>query len=294
VNPFVLMSIISERTFEYFIDINVTLRCILILSGGKNMEYTVQKLGRIAGVSTRTLRYYDEIGILKPARISSSGYRIYGSSEVDKLQQILFYRELGVSLESIKDIVTSSAFDKKKALHEHREKLLAKREQLDVLIANIDKTIEVSEGRIKMNDNEKFEGFKQRILDENEKKYGEEVRAKYGVDQVNESNRKLKNMTKEQYDAWERLSVSVLDTLAVAYATGDSSGELAQKTADLHRQWLSYSWGNYSKEAHAGLAQMYVDDERFTAYYDKVHPGASVFLRDAILVYTGKKLRVKL
>ena len=76
------------------------------------MEYTVQKLGLIAGISTRTLRYYDEIGILKPARINSSGYRIYGQDEVDKLQQILFYRELGVSLESIKDIVTAPSFDR--------------------------------------------------------------------------------------------------------------------------------------------------------------------------------------
>ena len=68
------------------------------------MEYTVQKLGKLAGVSTRTLRYYDEIGILKPARINSSGYRIYGQAEVNQLQQILFYRELGVSLENIKKI----------------------------------------------------------------------------------------------------------------------------------------------------------------------------------------------
>ncbi|MDP4158116.1 MAG: MerR family transcriptional regulator, partial [Bacillota bacterium] len=70
------------------------------------MEFTVQSLGKLAGVSTRTLRYYDEIGILKPARINSSGYRIYGQREVDRLQQILFYRELGVSLEDIKKIIT--------------------------------------------------------------------------------------------------------------------------------------------------------------------------------------------
>lgn len=75
------------------------------------MEYTVQKLGTLAGVSTRTLRYYDVIGILKPARINSSGYRIYGQSEVNQLQQILFYRELGISLEGIKDIMTAPAFD---------------------------------------------------------------------------------------------------------------------------------------------------------------------------------------
>jgi len=98
------------------------------------VEYTVQKLGQIAGISTRTLRYYDEIEILKPARINSSGYRIYGQVEVDILQQILFYRELGMSLESIKDIVHAESFDKAKALSEHRVKLLCKREQLDLLI----------------------------------------------------------------------------------------------------------------------------------------------------------------
>ena len=88
------------------------------------MEYTVQKLAQLAGVSSRTLRYYDEIGLLKPARINSSGYRIYGSAEIDKLQQILFYRELGVELEKIKKIIHSSSFDSLKALQEHRTKLM--------------------------------------------------------------------------------------------------------------------------------------------------------------------------
>jgi DNA-binding transcriptional MerR regulator len=251
------------------------------------MEYTVQKLGKLAGVSTRTLRYYDEIGILKPARINSSGYRIYGQAEVDRLQQILFYRELGLGLESIKDIVTSPTFDGAAALREHREQLLARREQLDSLIANVDKTIAVTEGRNTMTNKEKFEGFKQKMIDDNEKKYGAEVRAKYGDDVVNQSNKKIKGMTEEQYAEFERLGARVIETLAAALATGDPAGELAQKTADLHRQWLSYSWNHYSKEAHAGLAQMYVDDERFTAFYDKKQSGSAEFLRDAILIYTG-------
>lgn len=251
------------------------------------MEYTVQKLGKLAGISTRTLRYYDEIGILKPARINSSGYRIYGKEEVDRLQQILFYRELGVSLESIKGIVTAPSFDGAAALREHREKLLEKRKQLDMLIANVDKTIALTEGRIKMSDKEKFEGFKQKMIDDNEKKYGEEIRAKYGDKTVDESNKKFKNMTEEQYAELERLGAEVIETLEAAFATGDPAGELAQKAADLHRQWLSFSWGSYSKEAHAGVAQMYVDDERFTAFYDKKQPGIAAFLRDAILIYTG-------
>lgn len=253
------------------------------------MEYTVQKLAQVAGVSSRTLRYYDEIGILKPARINSSGYRIYSQVEVDRLQQILFYRELEISLENIRDILNAPSFDGLKALNEHRERLLDKRKQLDLLIANVDKTIAVKEGGITMTDSEKFAGFKQKMIDENEKKYGKEIRAKYGEEKINQSNKKFKSMTEEQYRELEKLGASVLHNLKEAYATGDPAGELAQKTADLHRKWLSFTWDSYSKEAHAGLARMYVDDERFSAYYDEVQPGAAIFLRDAILIYTGMK-----
>lgn len=251
------------------------------------MEYTVKMLGNLAGVSTRTLRYYDEIGILRPARINSSGYRIYGQKEVDQLQQIMFYRELGVSLQKIKEIIASPSFDEANALREHHENLLQKRKQLDTLIGNVEKTIALKEGRIKMDDKEKFEGFKKKIIKENEKRYGEEIREKYGKDIVEKSNAKMMNMTEQQYNEWERLSRQVTETLKEAFATGDPAGNPAQKVADLHRQWLSYSWGSYSKEAHAGLAQMYVDDERFTAYYDKEQPGMTKFLRDAIFIYTG-------
>ncbi|HYE83386.1 MAG TPA: MerR family transcriptional regulator [Clostridia bacterium] len=253
------------------------------------MEYTVQRLAKLAGVSTRTLRYYDEIGILKPARINSSGYRIYGEKEVDRLQQILFYRELGVSLDSIREIVTAPSFDGVKALREHREKLLEKREQLDLLITNVDKTMALTEGRIKMNDREKFEGFKQKLIDDNEKKYGKEIREKYGKDTVEKSNNKMRNMTQEQYEAVTKLGEELMKTLAEAFKTGDPAGDLAQKAAGLHKQWLTFYWDSYSKEAHAGVAQMYVDDERFTAYYDKEQPGTAKFLRDAVLIYTGMK-----
>jgi len=251
------------------------------------MEYTVQKLGQLAGISTRTLRYYDEIGLLKPARINSSGYRIYGQWEVDRLQQILFYRELDVGLDEIKAIVDSPEFDARRALARHREQLLAKRRQLDELIANIDLTLAYQKGMTDMSDKQKFEGFKQQLIDDNEAKYGEEIRAKYGDEQVDKSNAKLKGMTKEQYEEIERLSEDIHATLAQAFATGDPAGELAQKAADLHRRWLTFYWDRYSKEAHAGIAQMYVEDDRFKAYYDKDQPGVAEFLREAIRIYTG-------
>jgi len=251
------------------------------------MEYTVQKLGRLAGISTRTLRYYDEIGILKPARVNSSGYRIYGEAEVDRLQQILFYRELGMSLEAIHEIVSAPQFNGLQALMEHREQLIGKRKQLDLLIANVDKTIASREGRQTMTDQEKFEGFKQQLINENEKKYGQEIREKYGDETVERSNKKLKGMTEEEYAEATRLAEEITAVLAEAYETGDPAGEPAQKAAELHKRWLTLYWSEYSKEAHAGLAQMYVDDERFRAYYDQARPGTAEFLRDAIHIYTG-------
>lgn len=257
------------------------------LSGGDKVEYTVQKLGKLAGVSTRTLRYYDEIGLLRPARTNASGYRIYGREEVDRLQQILFYRELGLGLGDIGTILSDPAFDAGAALRRHREQLLDKREQLDALIANVEKTIASAEGRTDMSDKEKFEGFKQRMIDENERAYGEEARAKFGDAAVNASNAKLKGMTPEQHEAIGRLTQDVKDALAEAFETGDPAGAPAQHAAHLHRQWLTFYWNRYSKEAHANLAQTYVDDERFRAYYDAEQPGTAAFLRDAIRIYVG-------
>ncbi|MBC1227249.1 MerR family transcriptional regulator [Listeria booriae] len=252
------------------------------------MEYTVQKLAKLAGVSTRTLRYYDEIGILKPARINSSGYRIYGQNEVDRLQQILFYREMNVGLDKIKAILEQPDFDETEALKTHRAQLLDKRKQLDELIRNVEKSIAHSERRITMTDQEKFEGFKQKMIDENEEKYGTEIREKYGDNKINKSNAKLKGMSEAEMERVNRLAETILVELAEAFETGDPAGEKAQEVAAMHKEWLSTYWDTYSKEAHAGLAQMYVDDERFTAYYDKDQPGLAAFLRDAIVIFTSK------
>lgn len=138
-----------------------------------------------------------------------------------------------------------------------------------------------------MADNEKFEGFKRKLIDDNEQQYGEEIRGKYGDDTVDQSNAKMLNVSEEKYEEFKKLEKEVVDTLTEAFKTGDPASEAAQKAAALHKQWLSFTWATYSKEAHMGLAQMYVDDGRFGAYYDKAQPGAAVFLRDAIAIYTG-------
>ncbi len=253
------------------------------------MEYTVQKLARLAGVSARTLRFYDEIGLLKPARISASGYRVYGGREVDALQQILFYRELGLELSAIGEVLGSPAFDRIAALRAHLAALEEKRAQVDRLIDTVKKTIESQEGGNPMQDKEKFEGFKQELVAENERKYGKEVREKYGNDTVDRSNTKMMNMTKEQYDAMQALAADILAKLAKAVTGGAApDGEAGREVALLHKGWLAHTWPEYNKDAHKGLAQMYVDDARFTAYYDTEVPGCAAFLRDAVCAWADK------
>ncbi len=247
------------------------------------MEYTIQALARLAHVSTRTLRYYDQIGLLRPARMNSSGYRIYGRDQVDRLQQILLYRELDLELDAIKALLDKPGFDARRALTQHLRDLTARRARLDLLIDSVKQSITSIEEGTAMSDAMKFEGFKKQLIDDNEKQYGEEVRGKYGDDVVNESNRKMMNMTKEQYDQMMKTSADLQQMIEDAVRNGERpEGETGAKIARLHKDWLGYTWPHYSAEAHRGLTQMYIDDSRFTVHYDKSLPGCAQFLRDAV------------
>ncbi|MCL2004215.1 MAG: MerR family transcriptional regulator [Oscillospiraceae bacterium] len=249
------------------------------------MEYSANKLAKMSGVSTRTLRWYDEIGLLKPVRVASSGYRIYGQAELDTLQQVLCYRELGFPLVEIKKLMSAPGYSREQAFVSHLAELHMKRERLDALIHNVAKSIAAMKGEASMSDQEKFEGLKQSLIDENERKYGAEIREKYGDAAVDESNTQLKGLTQEQYGEGERLRVEMEAALKAAFDGGDPAGASARKACDLHRQWLCVFYPKYSKEYHKGLGEMYVADERFRANYDKIAPGCAEFLRDAIHLY---------
>lgn len=250
------------------------------------MEYTVNKLALLAGVSARTLRYYDQIGLLAPARVSSSGYRIYGGAQVARLQQILFYRELGVELTQIARLLDDPAFDASSALEGHLAALRARRSQLDALITNAEATIKSIKGEKAMNDAQKFEGFKARMIQENEAGYGEEARQKYGARAVDASNAKLMNMSEEEFERMTATSEELGQALRLALEQGgDATGEAAQKAAELHREWLCFHWASYSPKAHKGLVDMCLADDRFKAYYDDISPGCATLLRDAVYLY---------
>ena len=249
------------------------------------MEYSINELSKLAGISTRTLRYYDQSGLLKPAAFTSSGWRIYTQAEADLLQQILFFRELGFSLGEIKNIVHAEDFDRPAALENHLKNLIQKKERTELLISTVKKTISSLRGETEMSDNEKFVGFKEKLIKENEEKYGKEVREKYGEEAAAESYAKLTGMTEQQTKSVQELSEKLNEKLKEAVLLGDPSGELAQQVCEMHKEWLCNFWSSYTKQAHLGLAQMYTEDPRFKAYYDKTAEGTAEFLRAALEIY---------
>ena len=249
------------------------------------MPYTVHELAELSGVTPRTLRFYDQRGLLSPVRDRNNGYRLYHEEQVDTLQQILIYRELGVELEQIKRLITASDFDRATALRGHLQALQERREQLGRIIDNVQKTLASMKGETTMNDKEKFEGFKRELQAENESKYGEEIRAAYGNPMIDAANKKFGGMTEEQWERQEALAKKLLETLKAAKEQGDPEGALAREACGLHKEWLTMLWpdGTYSKNAHLGLAQMYAADERFRAYYDDAAgEGATDFLLKAL------------
>ena len=252
------------------------------------MEYTIKDICRITGQSARTIRFYDKIGLLKPEKVRSNGYRIYTERQLDILQQILFYRELDFELEQIKSIIYGENFDFELALEGHIAALRDKQARLKGIIDTAEKTLENIKGGKNMSFNEKFDAFKHGLVEQNMEKYGKEIVEKYGQEAVDKTNEIILAMTEKEYNDVNALGEDINKALAIAFETGDPAGKDAQAVCQLHKKWLTFYWGKYSPEMHAGVAEMYVCDERFKAYYDKIAPGCAEFLRDAIKIFVGK------
>lgn len=249
------------------------------------MEYSIKEISEMAGISTRTLRYYDQIGLLSSKRENSNNYRVYNQNEIDLLQQILLYKELGLELKEIQKIISSSDYNPLSAMENHLENLLEKQKNINLLIKNVKKTILNFKGEKTMTNDEKFLGLKQEIIDKNESKYGKQVREKFGDISMDKANEQLKNMTEDQFNEIENLSNKINETLKQAKNQGDPSSDLAQSVCKMHKDWISFYWGYYDKSAHKELANSYVEDERFKKYYENIEPGCAEFLRNALLIF---------
>lgn len=253
------------------------------------MEYSIKELSELAGVSARTLRYYDEIGLLNPSRVNEAGYRYYGEAEVAALQQILFYKERGFELKTVQKIIYDRNFDMLNAMEEHLLALEKQKADTEALILTVKKTIQSLKGEGEMSDQEKFQALKEKAVRENEAAYGAEAREKYGEEEVNESNRKMLNMTEEQWERFQTLEKDILQRLENAVKNGMTvESEAVKEVVMLHKEWLCMTWKQYSVEAHKSVAMMYVTDERFTKYYDRKVQGCAKLLCEAVQYWAGR------
>lgn len=248
------------------------------------MEYSIHELAQLAGVTARTLRWYDQTGLLKPGRTGENGYRYYGEAQVRRLQDILYYRALGIGLAEIKSCLDAPDFDRVAALRGHLKALKKDRARIDRLIRSVEESIRAEERKENMSDEKRFEAFKKQAVGENEKKYGAEVRARYGDAEMDAANAAAMKLTPEQYRDWSGLGKEIQRRLEVAVAGGISpDSHEGRELALLHRDWLSIASHGCDAQRHRGIARLYTADTRFTAYYDQNLPGCAQFLTDAIL-----------
>jgi DNA-binding transcriptional MerR regulator len=233
----------------------------------------IKEVADLAGISVRTLHHYDEINLLKPDSLSEAGYRLYSEENIETLQQILFFKSLGLPLKQIQDIITSPTFDRHEALNLHLSMLHEKRNQLDKMIATVEKTIQYTKGEIQMTNKEKLEGF-----DFSHNHYEQEARERWGDKAVDDANKKISGLSQDEFN-------EIYKELAEARHLDPQSNE-AQVSIEKWYNMLN-KIGNYSLDAFKGLGQMYVDDERFTKNIDQFGEGLAVFMRDAMSAYAN-------
>lgn len=246
------------------------------------MLYTIDRLARLAGVTTRTLRHYDHIGLLTPNDRTEGNVRLYGRGELERLQAILFYRHLGFPLTDIGAALQKSEAERRVDVAKHLHRLQSERDRIDQMIETVSRTLKENES---MKDEELFHGFKQKMVADNEATYGQEVRQRYGTAAAEEANRKWMKLSKAQMDEQVRLAEAILLELKNQTGRVEAASEAGRNLADMHRRWLLFFWPKVEKEGHLGLARMYVEDERFAAYYDKAAPGACQHLLACIEAY---------
>lgn len=251
----------------------------------KRHTYTVQQLARLAGVSVRTLHHYDHIGLLKPSARSAAGYRLYGETDLLRLQQILFFRELDFPLANIQAILDDPGFDQVKALRDHRRLLQQEADRLGRLLATIEKTISrLTEDNMTMTDEELYEGFTPEQIE----RYTREANERYDPKIVAEANRRVRQMSKAQWQVVKAEGGAVAQQLAdlMDREPGDAA---VQAAIARHYAWVDIFW-HPTAESYRGLGRGYAEHPEFRAFYEKYRPGLADFMCAAMAHYADHTL----
>ncbi len=252
------------------------------------MDWSIQDISRLAGTTSRTLRHYDDVGLLKPSRIGSNGYRYYDERALTRLQRILLLRELGLGIPAIREVLQGQR-DDGHALRAHLEWLQKEKDRLDRQIASVEHTIDSLEGGEQLMAEDMFDGF-------DHTQYKEEVEERWGKDTYAKSDTWWRGLSEEEKaDFMERTRRLASDWGDAAARGVDPSSDEAQALAQRHFEWLGGiagvpgdHRGEPTKEYFVGLAEMYVADERFAKNYGGVE--GATFVRDAMKVYAERNL----
>lgn len=237
------------------------------------MKLTVGEVAERTGVSIRTLRYYDEIGLLPPSRVTDAGYRMYDADAMARLQEILFFRELAFPLADIKDILSRPDYDRQQAMARQRKLLVMKRDRLDALIALLGETMK---GESDM----KLDKFSNRAIEETQKKYAAEAAEKYGkTDAYKESTQRAKGYNKAD---WDRISAEADDIFRAFANRLDSDPAELGALVDRWQKHITDHYYRCTDEILLGLADLYDADARFAETMDKFGDGTARLMSAAI------------
>jgi len=246
----------------------------------ENHSYSVGQVAALSGVTVRTLHHYDQIGILSPGRQPPNGYRRYEDCDLDKLRQILFYRELGFPLEEVATILEDAPADQSVHLRRQHRLLKDRIARLERIVAVVEKEMEASQMNISLTPEERFEVFG----DFKPEDYAEEAEQRWGdTDAYRESHRRVATYTNDDWQELKSQSTDIDRRLAAALGAGAAAdGEEAMDLAEEHRMHITRWFYDCGYDIHVGLGDMYVGDPRFTARYEEIAPALAQFLRDAI------------
>ncbi|WP_327368199.1 MerR family transcriptional regulator [Streptomyces sp. NBC_01217] len=244
------------------------------------MDYSVGQVAGFAGVTVRTLHHYDGIGLLSPGGRSHAGHRRYDDGDLDRLQQILFYRELGFPLDEIAVLLDDPDADPQEHLRRQHRLLSDRIAALRKMAAAVETAMEARKMGINLTPEEKFEVFG----DKDPEEHAQEAERRWGgTATYAESQRRVARYTK---DDWKRMQAEVADWgaaySALMEAGEPATGERAMELAEAHRLHITKWFYECTPEIHRGLGEMYVHDPQFRAYYESMRPGLAEHLRDAI------------
>lgn len=249
---------------------------------GETTRMKISDLAHTAGISTRTLRYYETCGLLVPAR-TQNGYRVYGSADAKRLAQILAMKQCGLPLATIRRLMSDDA-NLHDVLVSHLQTLRAQEDSLDAAIDRTKAAIVAIERIENMDIKDSFEELKKQGLENFERTYGQEARERYGDAAIDATNERMMSFTKDEWDAKELLEDAIKVQLRIAMQSGDVSGDAACELARMHEKWIAIHWGSsYKEEEYLALVRGYLKDRRFVKYYDSAAgEGATEFLVKAV------------